>query len=52
MPGEATGGNVYAKLHANGISTELTNNFYNSGFSESNAKPGKVYGSDIVAEKK
>jgi hypothetical protein len=52
MPGEATGDNVYAKLHATGISTELTNNFYISGFKENNAKPGKIYGSDIVPDKK
>ncbi len=52
MPGEATGDNVYTKLHATGVSTELTNNYYTSGFKESNAKPGKTYGSDIVPDKK
>ena len=52
MPGEATGDNVYAKLHEAGVSIELTNNYYISGFSENNAKPGKIYGSDIVPEKK
>jgi hypothetical protein len=52
MPGEATGDNVYTKLQATGISTELTNNYYTSGFKENNAKPGKIYGSDIVADKK
>ena len=48
MTGEATGDNVYAKLHPTGVSIELTNNRYISGFSENNAKPGKIYGSDIV----
>lgn len=52
MPGEATGANVYTKLHATGVSTELTNNYYISGFTENNAKPGKIYGSDIVPDKK
>ena len=52
MPGEATGDNVYAKLHATGTSIELTNNYYISGFRENNAKPGKIYGSDIVSDKK
>ena len=52
MPGEATGDNVYAKLHETGTSIELTNNYYNSGISENNAKPGKIYGSDIVTDKK
>jgi hypothetical protein len=52
MPGEATGDNVYAKLHAAGISIELTNNRYISGFSENNTQPGKIYGSDIVSDKK
>lgn len=47
MSGEATGENVYAKLHAKGVSIELTNNNYISGFSENNAIPGKIYGSDI-----
>jgi len=48
MQGEATGDNVYTRLHATSVSTELTNNYYISGFSENNAKPGKIYGSDIV----
>lgn len=48
MPGEAAGDNVYAKLHAVNVSTELTNNYYISGFRENNAKQGRVYGSDIV----
>ena len=52
MPGEATGDNVYAKLHPNSVSTELTNNYYISGFRENNAKPGKIYGADIVPDKK
>ncbi|HMI03406.1 MAG TPA: glycosyl hydrolase family 28-related protein [Pedobacter sp.] len=52
MPGDATGDNVHAKLHATGASTELTNNYYISGFRENNAKPGKIYGSDIVPDKK
>jgi hypothetical protein len=52
MPGEATGDNVYAKLHATGASIELTNNNYISGFTENNAKPGKIYGSDIGSNKK
>ena len=47
MPMEATGDNVYARLHATGVSTELTNNYYISGVSENNEKPGKIYGSDI-----
>jgi hypothetical protein len=52
MPGEATGDNVYTKLHTADVSTELTNNYYISGFSESNAKAGKINGSDIVPAKK
>ena len=48
----AKGDNVYAKLHATGISIELTNNIYISGFRENNAKPGKIYGSDMVTDKK
>ena len=52
MTGEATGDNVYAKLHAAGVSIELTNNRYISGFSENNANPGKIYGSDMVSDKK
>jgi len=47
MPMEATGDNVYARLHATGVSTELTNNYYISGVSENKEKPGKIYGSDI-----
>jgi hypothetical protein len=52
MAGEATGDNVYAKLHPTGVSIELTNNYYISGFRENNAQPGKIYGSDIVIDKK
>jgi len=52
MNGEATGDNVYAKLHPTGVSIELTNNYYISGFRENNANPAKVYGSDIVPDKK
>ncbi|MBE7171555.1 MAG: poly(beta-D-mannuronate) C5 epimerase [Williamsia sp.] len=52
MPGEATGDNVYAKLHAASVSTELTNNYYISGFRENNEKPGKIYGSDMLVNKK
>lgn len=48
----ANGDNVYAKLHPTGVSIELTNNRYISGFSEKNAGPGKIYGSDIVPNKK
>ena len=47
MPGEVTGDNVYSKLHAASVSTELTNNFYSSGFKENDAKPGKIYGTDL-----
>jgi hypothetical protein len=47
----AKGDNVYAKLHATGISIELTNNRYISGFSKNDAQPGKIYGSDIISEK-
>jgi hypothetical protein len=46
MSGDATGDNVYARLHATGIAIELTNNYYISGFKENNEKPGKIYGSD------
>jgi hypothetical protein len=52
MTGETTGDNVYAKLHPTGVSIELTNNYYISGFRENNAQPGKTYGSDIVSDKK
>jgi hypothetical protein len=52
MSGEATGDNVYAKLHTAGISIELTNNRYISGFSENNTQPGKIFGSDIISDKK
>jgi len=48
MTGEATGDNVYAKLYKTGVSIELTNNFYISGFRENNANPGKIYGTDVV----
>jgi hypothetical protein len=52
IQGEATGDNVYAKLHATGVSIELTNNNYISGFSKNSAGPGKIYGADISSEKK
>jgi hypothetical protein len=52
MAGEAAGDNVYAKLHPTGVSIELTNNYYISGFRENNANPGKVYGADIIPDKK
>jgi len=52
MTGELTGENVYAKLHATGVSIELTNNYFISGFRENNAKPGMMYGSDIISDKK
>lgn len=48
----ATGDNVYAKLHLSGVSIELTNNYYISGFSKNYASPGKIFGSDIIPEKK
>jgi hypothetical protein len=48
----AKGDNVYAKLHTTGVSIELTNNRYISGFSENDAQSGKIYGSDIVSDKK
>ena len=38
---------VYAKLHENGISTELTNNYFISGLRKYSTKPGKIYGSDV-----
>jgi hypothetical protein len=52
MKGKLTGNKVYAKLHATGVSIELSNNYYISGFRENNAKPGKIYGTDIVSDKK
>ena len=51
IQGEVTGDNVYSKLHAKGVSTELTNNFYISGFSQTSEKPGKTTGSDIQDKK-
>ncbi|WCT13350.1 glycosyl hydrolase family 28-related protein [Mucilaginibacter jinjuensis] len=48
MTGEAAGDNVYAKLRTSRVSTELTNNYYISGFRADNAKSGKIYGSDII----
>lgn len=48
MTGEATGDNVYVKLHETGISTELTNNYYVSGQRESKAGTGRIYGADIA----
>lgn len=50
MTGESD--NVYAKLHVTGISIELTNNYYKSGIKENNAKPGLIYGSDMISAKK
>jgi hypothetical protein len=47
MSGESAGDNVYIKQHAAGVSTELTNNYYISGLTESTAEPAKIYGSDI-----
>jgi hypothetical protein len=47
MSGEAAGDNVYIKQHATSVSTEVTNNYYSSGLTENNAKPGKIYGADI-----
>jgi hypothetical protein len=52
MTGEVTGDNVYAKLHTTGVSIELTNNYYISGFRENNAKQGNIYGSDLISDKK
>lgn len=52
MMGEAVGNNVYSKLHAAGVSTELTNNYYISGLREESEKPGSIYGSDIVPGKR
>ena len=48
----AKGDNVYAKLHPTGVSIEVTNNRYISGFSENNPKQGKIFGSDLVTDKK
>ena len=42
-----TGDGVYVKLHETATSTELTNNYYNSGLSQSKAGSGKIYGSDV-----
>ncbi len=52
MTGAASNDNVYSKLHETGVSTELTNNHYISGFRDNNAIPNKTYGSDIVPNKK
>ncbi|MEO6548731.1 MAG: glycosyl hydrolase family 28-related protein [Ferruginibacter sp.] len=52
MPGEAAGDNVYVKLHATGVATELTNNYYISGFRENDVEAGKIYGTDVVDGKK
>jgi hypothetical protein len=49
MSGESSGDNVYIKLHAGSVSTELTNNFYSSGF---RGDGEKVLGSDVVKGKK
>ena len=42
------GDNVYAKLHATGLSIELTNNYYNSGLRNKNLGSGRIYGSDTA----
>lgn len=55
MTGEASGDNVYAKLRNTGGSIELSNNYYISGFRESSERskdPGKVYGFDVVSDKR
>ncbi|MEI9946304.1 MAG: glycosyl hydrolase family 28-related protein [Chitinophagaceae bacterium] len=46
MPGEASANNVYVRQHATGVSTEVTNNSYSSGFKENNEAASKIYGSD------
>jgi len=51
MVGPATRDNVYARLHKTGKAIELTNNFYRSGFRENNAKPGMIFGTDIIPGK-
>ncbi len=51
MPGEAVGDNVYAKQHTTNLSTELTNNYYISGFREKDTTQGKIYGSDVAPVK-
>ncbi|MDF1572924.1 MAG: glycosyl hydrolase family 28-related protein [Bacteroidales bacterium] len=48
MEGAAKGDNVYARLHKTGRAIELTNNYYRSGFRENNARPGMIYGTDVV----
>lgn len=41
------GDNVYAKLHEDGVSTELTNNYYSSGLKAKKTGTGRFYGSDV-----
>jgi Endopolygalacturonase len=45
------GDGVYAKLHEDGVSTELTNNYYISGLKIKNTGSGKIYGSDVSGSK-
>ena len=42
---------VYVKLQETGVSTELTNNYYDSGLQMDNAKEGMVYGTDVEFKK-
>lgn len=44
------GNNVYAKLHETGTSIELTNNYYASGLKYITAKPGRIFGSDMISK--
>ena len=44
------GDGVYAKLHEDGVSTELTNNYYRSGLKIKNTGSGKIYGSDVSGD--
>jgi hypothetical protein len=48
MSGDATGNNVYGRLHATGTSIELTNNYYDSGFRNNNAISNGIFGSDVA----
>jgi len=50
MFGEIAEDWVYAKLHITGVSIELSNNYYISGYREKNAKAGMIYGTDIVSD--
>jgi hypothetical protein len=51
MTGDPTGNEVYGKLHATGISIELTNNYYESGLRKNNAKPDGILGSDVTSNR-